>query len=273
MSKTYNKLNPETNNDPEFEKALQKAKEKLSIEKQEKKEFLDDLTGQFKQGKTTGFYNYIMEIDKKSLFFFCGIFLIVFNLINRLIFSISSIVAILIATLVVYFLNERRRTTQSSDMKELEIKLVRITPTPKYFHLDAGIVELVYSIKEFRTYNEQAFVDMITSIDKFLATIYDVENNVDNCHFSVESAQNFKKLALNSLMSIIFRVPQDNLIYKKLRKAANSLHFILNHHISQIKTICNNKVKKIGLNSTNKIVITNHPTPFDTNYKNSFDFF
>ena len=273
MSKTYDKINPETDNDPEFEKALEKSEMKALEERKEKESELNTLTGQFQAARATGFYNYITEIDKKSMLMFSGVFLFVFQLINKLYFSVSSIVAILVATIVVYFLNERRRTTDFTDMKELEIKLVRITPNPKYFHMDAGIIELVYSIREFRSYNDQAFVDMITSIDKFLSLVYDIENDIADCHHAIQLAQSFKKQALNHLMSIIFRSPQHHKTQQKLRKAADSLHFILNHHISVISKVCNKKINKEGLNATNAPVIINHPLGFDKNYKNNFDIF
>jgi hypothetical protein len=273
MSKTYDKLKPETYNDPEFEKALERAKEKALEEKEEKEEKLDELTANYQSARRTGLYNYITEIDNQSMFFFCSVFLFIFSFINRFRFTTSSIIAIIVATLVVYFLNERRRTTQFTDMAELEIKLVRITPNPKYFHLDAGIVELIYSIREFRNYNNEAFEEMILMIDQFLAMVYDVENDVADCHHAVQLAQSFKKQALNHLMSIIHRTPMNDMAHKKLRAAVDSLHFILNHHISNMKKQCNKKIKKDGLNATNSLVITNHPNPFDTNYKNNFDIF
>ena len=271
-----NKLNPDNinkNNDPEFEKAMEKARQKALQKKEEKEAKLDDLTGSYQRGKTTGLYNYLIEIDKKSLFFFTSVFLFVFTFVNKFTFTTSSIIGILVATLIVYFLNERRRTTQFTDMAELEIKLVRITPNPKYFHLDAGIIELVYSIREFRTYNNEAFEEMIIAIDKFLALVYDVENKVADCHHSIQIAQSFKKQALNHLMSIIHRTPSSEITYKKLRKAADSLHFILNHHISNMKRVCNIQMEKDGYNATNAPVITQHPTGYDTNVKTTWDFF
>lgn len=273
MSKTYDKLHPDTNNDPEFEQALERSRQKTLEERKDKDAELDTLNTQFTSRKSSGLYNYIVEIDKKSLFFFSTIFLFIFSLVNKIYFSTSSIVAILIATLVVYFLNERRRTTDFSDMKELEIKLVRITPNPKYFHLDAGIIELVYSIREFRTYNNQAFVDMISAIDRFLALVYDIENDVADCHHAVQLAQSFKKQALNHLMSIIHRTPQSHIAQTKLRKATDSLHFIFNHHIDIISTDCNNKIDKEGLNVSNAKVYINQPLGFDKNFKNNFDLF
>lgn len=273
MSKTYDKLNPKTDNDPEFEKALERSEQKALEERKEKETELNTLTGQYQAASGTGFYNYVTEIDKKSMLLFCGVFLLVFHLVNRVYFTTSSIVAIIVAAIVVYFLNERRRTTEFTEMKELEIKLVRITPNPKYFHMDAGIVELVYSIREFRNYNDQAFVEMITQIDKFLALVYDIENDVADCHHAIQMAQAFKKQALNHLMSIIFKTPQHHEVQNKLRKAADSLHFILNHHISMISKYCNKKIEKEGLNVTNAPVIINHPLGFDTNYKNNFDIF
>ena len=273
MSKTYDKKNKESNNDPEFEKALQKAKEKSLQERKEKEEDLDELTGAYKSAQTTGFYNYITEIDNKSMFHFVVAGITVFTLVNKIHFTMSSIVAIFVAGVVVYFLNERRRTTQVTDMKELEIKLVRITPNPKYFHLDAGIVELVYSIREFRNYNDQAFVEMIAATDKFLGLMYDIEHEVANCHHAVELAQDLKKQALNHLMSIIYRTPSDSRALVKLRKAADSLHFILNHHIDIATEECNKQIKKIGLNASNKLIKINQPTGFDANYHSSFDIF
>jgi len=147
MSKTYDKLIPNPNNDPKFERALVNASDKILEEKKEQEKELNELTSAYQAINSTGFYRYITEIDNKSIVFFSSVFLLVFKLTNRLYFDISSVVSIGIAALVVYFLNERRRTTEFTDMKELEIKLVRITPNPKYFHLDAGIVELIYSIR------------------------------------------------------------------------------------------------------------------------------
>jgi hypothetical protein len=273
MSKTYDKFKSETNNDPEFEKALERSREKSLQELEDKEKKLDDLTGQFKAAGKTGLYNYIREIDNKSLLFFCTIFLFVFSLVSKIYFTTSSIVGIIVATLVIYFLNERRRTTDFTDMKELEIKLVRITPSPKYFHLDAGIVELVYSIREFRSYNEESFVEMILSIDVFLAIVYQVENDIADCHHAIQVAQSFKKQALNHLMSIIHRTPQSHEAQTKLRKAADSLHFILNNHIDTITTRCNKRMEKEGLNATNSKVYINQPLGFDTNFKSNFDIF
>lgn len=271
-----NKLNPDNineNNDPEFEKAIEKAKEKALKEKKEKEVELNDLTSSYQASKSTGLYNYITEIDNKSLFFFCTVFLFVYSLVNQFSFTTSSIVSIIVAILVVYFLNERRRTNEFTDMTELEIKLVRITPNPKYFHLDAGIVELIYSMREFRNYNDEAFVEMIISIDHFLAMVFNVENEVADCHQSIQIAQGFKKQALNHLMSIIHRAPQAEMVQKKLRKAADSLHFILNHHVEEMKNQCNKMIRNKGLNATNKLVITNHPNGYDLNYNNHFDIF
>ena len=273
MSKTYDKKNKESNNDPEFEKALEKAKQKSLQEKKEKDEELDELTGAYKAAQTAGFYNYITEIDSKSMFHLVVAGITVFTLVNKINFNISSIFSLVVTAVVVYFLNERRRTTETTDMQELEIKLVRITPNPKYFHLDAGIVELIYSIREFRNYNDQAFVEMIATVDKFLGLMYDIENEVADCHHAVELAQDLKKQALNHMMSIIFRTPTDSRAVVKLRKAADSLHFIMNHHISVAAEECNKQIKKKGLNSTNKLIKINQPTGFDKNYHSSFDIF
>ena len=114
---------------------------------------------------------------------------------------------------------------------------------------------------------------MISAIDKFLALVYDIENDVADCHHAVQIAQSFKKQALNNLMSIIHRTPQSHEAQSKLRKATDSLHFILNHHIDIITTDCNKKTEKEGLNITNSKVYINQPLGFDVNFKNNFDLF
>ena len=103
MSKKLNPDNININNDPEFEKAIQKAKEKSLQEKQEKEKDLDELRTSYQQAQTTGLYNYITEIDGKSLFFFCTVFLVVYNLIARFRFTTSSIVGIIASTLVIFY--------------------------------------------------------------------------------------------------------------------------------------------------------------------------
>jgi hypothetical protein len=253
--------------DAALDRQEEREKEKLF----EQQEDLDELSKQLRTTHKEGIYNYINEIDAKSFFNYYVILIIVFLIVNRIKFNLKHVIAGLIGLVVVYYLNDKRKTTQTTEMQTLELKLLRIFPKPQYFHLDAGIVELVYSIQEFKQYNETSYNAMIKSIDNFLKVVYDIENGVADCNGNYEIAKKMKQVSLNNLASLIYRTPTDFGAEQKLRDATKSLHFILNVHLENLRKICNKKYKKDGPNIYNSFIENSKVEATDPYYNNRFD--
>jgi len=171
-------------------------------------------------------------------------------------------------------MNERRRSTSITRMQELELKLNGIFPKPKHFYIDSGIIELIHSMKEFKNYNPLAFNKLIRILDDFLELTLDIEKNTENGFPLYETLQNMKDSALNNLQSIIFNTPSDLAAENKLDSATQSLHFILNFHLEQIRMKTNKKFKKDGPNINNRYIHSNiGPEGTDPYFNKNFDMY
>ena len=222
----------------DFEKELDKveAKKQAAAEKQQGE--LSGKSDAYQKGKERGVYAYFTEIDSHSLFFYIVVLIVVYVLLSFLNINFKNVISILVGIALVYYLNEKRKSTETTEMQEIELKLYQIFPKPKFFHLDAGIIELISTIQEFRNYNTDSYDRLVRTLDTFLKIKFDIESGVNYCKENLQIAKRFKTQCLNYLHSIIFMVPSDINVEGKLKKALNSLHFILNHHIDVMTDEC-----------------------------------
>jgi hypothetical protein len=194
--------------------------------------------------------------------------------LNEVKFTGKHIIILVGCILIVLFLNEKRRSTTITRMNELELKMNSIFPQPKYFYLDSGIVELIYSIREFKNYNPLAFNKLIRILDDFLELTLEIEKNIQNGFDLYENLQNLKDSALNNLQSIIYNTPSDLVAENKLDNATQSLHFILNFHLEQIRMKTNKEYEKQGPNIKNRYIYSNEsPEGKDPYFNKNFDLF
>jgi hypothetical protein len=247
-----------------MEEAMKKANKKQMRKKAKQQNKLKEMEEEFQKSKTVGIYNYINDIDRDSLLIYVSVLISIIFLLSFVEMKSNFIVAFVIGIIVVYFLNEKRRATESGEMGELELKLTRIFPPPDYFYMDAGIVELTYDIQEYKGYNEKSYTAMIKHIDNVLHLRLDIERGVKHCEATVDLAKQERDDAINHLHSIIYKTPSNSEFENKLKKSLQSLQYILQLHIDYMIKSCNNRYKKSGPNIYNKEIYQNQPKPIDT---------
>ena len=152
--------------------------------------------------------------------------------------------------------------TNENKMQLLEAKMNSFEPRPSYFYLDSGIVELMYSIKEFSNYSKPIFQDIIRLLDKFLKlTLYANQNE----SYVYDNLKDVKKEILNSMHFLIFNIPENIQIENKLDKAIDSMHYILNYHLEKIRLDYNNSFKERGPNIYNRAIPNDKVEKFNFN--------
>tara|TARA_B100000678_G_scaffold283605_1_gene283943 strand:- start:174 stop:962 length:789 start_codon:yes stop_codon:yes gene_type:complete len=246
-----------------MEEEMKKANKKKMMKQAKQQQKLAEMEQDFLKSKTLGIYNYIIDIDRNSLLTYGFVLITIVFLISMIDIKFNFILAVVIGIGVIYFLNEKRRATESGEMSQIELKLTRIFPPPDYFYMDSGIVELTYDIQEFKKYNEKAYENMIKHIDNVLHLRLDIERGVKHCEATVDIAKDERDDALNSLHSIIYKTPSNREFESKLTKALESLQYILQLHIDFMIQNCNNRYKKSGPNINNKMLYQDDPKPID----------
>ena len=261
-------------NDPAFNRALRNRIRAVQLAASDQESAGKALKASFLEGQKSGIYNYFVNIPKESLFVYFFVFLVAFFVINELKFTAKHIVIIVAAGLIIFMMNERRRSTSITRMQELELKMTSIFPKPKFFYIDAGIVELIHSIREYKNYNPLAFNKLIRTLDDFLGMTLDIEKNLQNAFPLYEILQNMKDSALNSLHSMIYNTPSDIRAEVKLDDSLDSLQYILNFHLEQIRIKANIKFKEDGPNVNNRYINSNlAPEAKDPYFNKNYDLF
>lgn len=223
--------------------------------------------------KSNGIYYYLSNIDRKYLLYYFFIGIVLFNMIDYLNFSIKQFISFMVMIFFIYVINDMNSFNSINEMEEIELKLNSIIPKPDNFHLDSGIIELIYDISVFRQFNEPVFDKLVELIDNFLKIkLYALSD--DKYYVKhLETLKTFKNKILNHLQSLTITIPDNE--EPKLQKTVNTLHKILNIHIDEIKNL------SISRNNENDITIDYNIVKSDDNiasfskneYNDKFDIY
>ena len=225
--------------------------------------------------KNKGIYNFINNIPKYNLFYYFMFSFILYKLINYINFSIKNFIVLLIVIFILYYFNDMYSYNNINKLEEIELKLLSIKPNPQYFYLDAGIIELIYSIYDLRQYNTIIFNKIILYIDNFLRLRLYTENDKISYVKHIENMKKYKKLILNYMQSIQLsldaQIPELTI---KLNTAIREMHKILNIHIRSVENIANNRISSDDLQVyTSFINNTNYIEPNDESFNEYFDLY
>jgi len=222
---------------------------------------LHALTSEILNNNRSGFYNYINDIAPISLLSYITVILTCVFLSTKFKLNTSHLLGISLGIAFSYFLNERNRAINIDDLKKIEIQLESINPKPKYFYIDANIIELVYNLLEFSNYNKEDFDNMIYAIDNVLKLRLDIEKGIKECEMIYTIAVDQKNKALNSLSAIIISIPIQEDIKEKLVTGIKILQLYLHRHLDFIEQKCIKQRKNNGINIETKFINDQLTTP------------
>lgn len=223
----------------EQEKKIQTQEDKISSLQLEKKMLYDE-----------SLYNFLINIRKEYILLYFFLLLIIYNFIDSINYTQKNIISLVITIFILYLVNNRNEILYTTDMDLIEQKLNAIIPQPKYFYKDAGLINLIYSIKEFRSISHKIWDEMIETLDLFFENeelLYNDENeNFNNIYdFLLDN----RKKALNMMASFIHNIRSDRkFLINKLEVSLESMHYILNIHIKNARIFINDYIKDNGIN-------------------------
>jgi len=257
-----------------MDKQIKKNKKMNDKKKLKQQNELDSMSKDFLTDKNKGIYNYIKKIDKHDIILYIIIFFGLLYILNKYKFDTNHLAMLLFTLSIIYYINDMKNVTGKSRMKEIQMKLLTIYPKPKYFYMDSGIVELIFSLKEYRTYNEVIFEKLILQIDFYLKIVSILEKFPVDSFQLLENLKRRKKEILNILHSMILTIPPSVETEVKLDKALKSLQYILTYHYERLRNESNEIFLKKKPNINNKYIYSNNaPDATDELYNNNYNVF
>jgi hypothetical protein len=170
--------------------------------------------------------------------------------------DISIIFGLLSGLCLVLFLNDKKITKNDGINKQLELKLKLLDKIhPSYFHIDPNMINLFFSIKDLKQYNDDAFKKAMKTTDNVLLLRVDMEKGLQNCAETFETAEMMANKSLNYMQSFVISIPQVKIIKDKYQKILDRHQILLKRHLDFMYEKC--KVKPEDINNTTKI-ITNY---------------
>jgi hypothetical protein len=228
-----------------------------------------------------GIYQYLLDVPKQSLFNYIAIGIIIIGYVSRIVQpTFIFVIAVIVALVFIYFFNDKRKSQLGSYNEELEYRMKMIQPATKYFYTDPDVINIFYNIKEFRNYNQDAYERAVKSTDTILSLHEDVIKGVMICDEYLNEARRHLKIALNSLQSIIFKMPNSPKMYKgskpdpllkKYHDALKILHLILRRHIDEIFNVCKKQTANEEITINTKFSENEGPEAYQPEFQNLID--
>ena len=192
-------------------------------------------------------YTYIKKLSPKSIFFYT-IFICFFLATSlRHTISYNVLIFLIIAILFVVYMIERHQTNKEViENQYTEIK--KAIPFGEHLSKYPDLSEYLYSVKDFSTYNQRAYLEMIDNILQFLDICEDIKIDSNFGEYKYQILDTKKKASLNALHSIFFSLPASLMLTKKIDDAQIILKQILEKYQGEILTICQNRFIKNGHN-------------------------
>lgn len=176
--------------------------------------------------------------------------------------NIAITIVIMTTLAIIYYLyNKNILIDEQEQEQELEleqelaqeIKLENIVPNVDDIEKD-DIIDFLFSIQDMYEYNPQAYEEMSDNIEAFL-TVYDIIHaGTPLCDHYYQIAESKKDNALNSLHSIIYKIPGDNVVVEKHTRAHKRLETILNKYLNKLYDECQHNIVKYGRTVYNRAI-------------------
>lgn len=231
---------------------------------------IEEITGEYLLNNSTGIYNYMNNISPLNLFTYIAIVLGIILIFTRLTIKINHVVGLAFGLALVYYLNERSQTINVDDLTKIEIQMESIMPKPKYFYMDANLIELVYNLMEFHNHNPEDFEAMVHAVDNVLKLRLDIERGMKECALIYDVAEDQKNNALNRLSAILVSIPSQQVLKEKLIAGIKILQLYLLRHLDFIKQRCIDQDRENGISTETKYITNSLTKPDKTILEDKF---
>lgn len=197
--------------------------------------------------KILGIYNYFSTFDNKDKLLYLSIFAIIVYFSNQFI-TPTNFISILIAISFVIF-SQDKQVSQKSDLnRELELKLQLLDKDiPLYFHVDPDMINLFFSIKDFKQYNPQSFIQSMKTTDNVLRLKTDFEKTLQNPIETFEIAQSMSQKSLNYMQSFIISLPSSKVTNTKFQYVLERHHVLLKRNLDYMFERCKELTSDINI--------------------------
>lgn len=171
------------------------------------------------------------------------------------VFRIGSghILAVIVSALIVWYVFNRSQSEQFGFLSSMEEKLNALG-NPSHFHHDADLINLFFSIRNWRNLNPDNFDQAVTATNNVLRLVEESRFLRKQCIDSYHVAKDLAQLSLNLVHGFIYNIEHQELV-TKLENVLERLQFLLGGQLNLMLERCMDHEKRKGINVDSKFVI------------------
>jgi hypothetical protein len=203
------------------------------------------------------------KISNEELFKYTIIVILTIFYFSTKIIKLNILYGTLIALIIIYYLFNKNKELHDDNNKIIQEKKSIIYPESKFMNNYDDLVDFVYNIQDFYIYNPEVYQKMIKYIDIFLMLYEEVNVNNSIAALNYNMMLTNKHLALDSLHSIIYKLPVNRTYTDKFNLALSELSNILNKYMEDIEKISKEYLHENGYN-TRTILLQKGVLPSNT---------
>lgn len=223
-----------------------------------------------------GFYSYMASIPANNVIQYAFIAVVSIIIANRLQLKSHTIIGLLIAILVSYYLYDREQTVDSSYLNVITHQLNSpIIRDAKYLYLDSEIVHVLFNLQRVRPSGNLIYRDLVNQLDNFLKIYHILDRGKGQLGGLTvgqlyELAQDYRTQSLNSLHSLIHKTDIDTVQF--LNGQRSQLAKLLNEHLDKMYILMRYRYGQLPINRHLKIIRKNEPSGYDPLMDSHYDF-
>lgn len=220
-------------------------------------------------------FNLIKNIPQKEKFNYLAIIIFVIVLLRRIQFSPHIWVWLVIALIIVFYLNERDQHNRNTISHQLWATLngpyLRNT---RYFINAPELIRWVENISELKRLNRVQFNQMVKSIDNFNMIISHIETGVTSCREALDILKDLKTTICNQFHTFIYRINNATL-RNKYNFYLSQLGDILNVELDKVIKLCRHYyiVKPVTTESGFDSYQIGDPKPNDSLHDKNYNYY
>ena len=220
-------------------------------------------------------YSYISDIDKTDLFIYGSVIIAAITLTLRINPSFNVVVGLLCGLTVVYYVNEKKNSTEENFIKKMDNILASDLLKPhknKFLYKDTTLIEFLDTHREYKQYNPALYNTLVQTINSFLILLEDIELNVKRYNLDYQTMLGLQNKALNIYHSFIHTLPHTQNSLDKYHDGMEKLEGLLNIHIDTVhREVARRNSKEITISTT--FPLRNQPKPLDTFHEAQYHYF
>lgn len=210
----------------------------------------------------------ITNIDNDTLFWYVSIFVLITFAFSQLKISMSTLYGTIISFVTIHLLYTTYNISKTNNKIMSDQKKDLIIPHSENINSDEKLVNLLFNMQDFYSYNPQAYENAISDLDKFLNYYSQVKNFPETAGTYFDNMNDLRRNILNEIHSIIYKLPQNVQYTEKLNKSISIINDVLFDYLDKVKYINDKYIFENGYSYNSKQIHTTNVVPYNTFSKN-----